>query len=234
MDNVYRERLPFEDHRLGRHVVHDPRSRDYQEDLPRLTAPLKTVQHRRYDPWPEPNQMIGCCTGVAECMMANAKGNRVRGEVLEMVDAETIYSLATQLDPFFGAYPPQDTGSSGLAAAKAAVELGKSEEYVWYFSVEEVLQALQLHTISFGGIWTYDMFRASLQNPIVRPTGEIAGGHQWMLSGYMANEELMVGECWWGYDFGINGRFYISVDDFRGLMEQNGDAHWTKRKNANG
>jgi hypothetical protein len=224
----------FEDHRLGRHVYHDLRSVNYREELPRKTTPLRTVQHRRYDPRPEPNQDIGCCTMVAECMMANTKGNRVRGKVLNMQDAEEGYSLATQLDPWEGSYPPNDTGSSGLAAAKAAVQLGIATDYVWYFSVEEVLQALQLHPVSFGGIWTWDMFNCTQDHPVIYPTGEIAGGHQWLLSGYLANDHMIAGECWWGPVFGRNGRFYISVDDFRTLMEQDGDAHYTRRKNPNG
>lgn len=229
---VYSEWIPFDDPRLGRHVVHDSQSWDYQEKLPRQTTRLRTVQHRRYDPIPEPNQEIGCCTFVAECMLGNTKGNRVMGEVLDMDLAVRGYGLATQLDPFDGIYPPNDTGSSGLAAAKAAVQLGIAVEYVWYFSVEDVLIGLQSHPISFGGKWTYDMFDANRINALVRPTGEVAGGHQWVLSGYVASEELIVGECWWGPDFGYNGRFYITVSDFRSLMEDRGDAHYTVRKLA--
>lgn len=227
------EFIPFEDRRLGRHVVHDPKSWDYQELLPRRTVELKSVQHRRYDPIPEPNQPVGCCTMVAECLMGNTKGNRVKGQVLNMQTALDGYSIATSIDPFEGVYPPEDTGSSGLAAAKAAVRLGLADKYLWYFSVESVLLGLQKHPISFGGKWMYDMFYASREHPVVRPTGEVAGGHQWTLSGYDAKNKLIAGECWWGKGFGINGRFYISVEDFRTLMEDNGDAHFTIRRGAN-
>lgn len=226
--------IPFEDHRLGRHVVHDPRSWDYQEKLARRAGPLRTVQHRRYDPRPEPNQPIGCCTGVSECLMANTKGNRVKGKVLGMDTAIKAYSLATSLDPFDGTYPPEDSGSSGLAAAKAMVELGLADEYVWYFNGGDVLLALQEHPISFGGWWYYDMFNATRDNPLVRPTGPKAGGHQWTLSGFDAKNALIVGECWWGKEFGLDGRFYLSVRDFIELMADDGDAHFTVRRGANG
>lgn len=234
MDTLKAIEIPFEDHRLGRHVVHDPKSWDYQEALPRRVVELHSVQHRRYDPIPEPNQPVGCCTMVAECLLGNTKDNRVRGQVLTMQTALDGYSLATTLDPFRGTYPPDDTGSSGLAAAKAAVQMGLAEMYVWYFSVDAVLVALQKHPVSFGGKWMQDMFRATKANPVVRPTGEVAGGHQWTLSGYDAKKKLIAGECWWGARFGINGRFYISVPDFRLLMEDNGDTHFTIRKGANG
>lgn len=163
-------------------------------------------------------------------MMGNTVGNRVMGEVLDMDKAILGYSLATKLDPFEGEWPPEDTGSSGLAAAKAAVQMGLATEYLWYFNTEDVLQALQKHPVSFGGLWYYDMFNSTYDNPVVRPTGSVAGGHQWLLSGYNAKSKLIAGECWWGKNFGRNGRFYISVDDFRTLQEANGDAHFTVRK----
>lgn len=234
MSEVTRIPIPFDDHRLGRHIVHDPKSWDHQETFPRRVAPLRSVQHRRYDPRPEPNQQVGCCTMVSECMLANTKGNRVKGQVLDMSVAEEGYSLATRIDSFHGQYPPNDTGSSGLAAAKAAIEMGIAEEYVWYFNLNDFLRGLQEHPISFGGNWHYDMFRATPQNPVIKPTGEVAGGHQWVASGYRAKEELIVGECWWGPTFGLNGRFMISVEDFRFLFEAYGDAHFTFRKGRNG
>lgn len=230
MVSVRVEHINFDDPRLGRHIVHDPKSWDYREKLPRSTAKLKTVQHRRYDPTPEPNQEIGCCTCVSECMMANTQGNRVKGKIFNMVDAVNMYTITTSIDTFDGSYPPDDTGSSGLAAAKASVQMGIGKDYVWYFSVEEVLQGLQRHPISFGGVWHYDMFQATRDNPVVKPTGSIAGGHQWVLSGYNAKDDLIAGECWWGPDFGISGRFYIATDDFRTLMENDGDAHFTNRR----
>lgn len=234
MNEVTRIPIPFEDHRLGRHIVHDPKSWDHQETFPRRAAPLRSVQHRRYDPRPEPSQTIGCCTGVSECMMANSRNNRVRGQVLTMPMAEQVYSRATRIDPFRGEYPPKDTGSSGLAAAKAAMELGIAEEYVWYFSMDDFLRGLQEHPISCGTAWYNDMFDASRHNPVIKPTGSLAGGHQWVASGYKAVDELIVGECWWGPDFGIDGRFYISVNDLRSLFEDRGDAHFTYRKGRNG
>lgn len=227
---VVTEFIPFEDKRLGRHVVHDPKSWDFQEELPRQAEPLRSVQHYRYDPYPKPIQKVGCCTFVSECMLGNTINNRIRGKVLDLELAVKGYSMATKIDPFEGTYPPTDTGSSGLAAAKVAVELGIAEKYIWYFKLDDLLRALQKHPISFGGLWTYDMFKANRQNPLVRPTGENAGGHQWVLSGYNAVDNLIAGECWWGKDFGRNGRFYISVADFRGLFENRGDAHFTYRK----
>jgi hypothetical protein len=115
--------LPSTDFRLGRHVEHDPRSRAYAVTTRRVTT-VKSFRHKVFDPTPTPNQRIGCCTGVDQCVRADARGNRVRGEILGMDVAVSIYRRATVLDAFPGSYPPNDTGSSGLAAAKAAKEAG--------------------------------------------------------------------------------------------------------------
>lgn len=219
-----------QDKRLGRQLVHDPRSRAFTAALPAEGTPLRSVQHRRYDPRPEPDQPVGCCTGVGEAMMGNAVGNRVRGAVLDMDDALAIYRFATSLDPFPGTYPPEDTGSSGLAAAKAAVRLGYATRYEWFFGLDAILRGLQDGPISFGGWWTWDMFRATADRPVVRPTGGMAGGHQWMLSGHDVPRGVLWGECWWGPRFGRRGRFGITVEDFDTLVRDGGDAHRTYRR----
>lgn len=218
------------DPRLGRHLVHDEKSRDHAARLTKRSGPMRSVQHRRYDPTPEPNQRFGCCTGVAEAMMGNAVGNRVKGKVLDMDDALEIYSHATAMDPWPGNFPPSDTGSSGLAAAKAGVKLGISTHYEWYFGIDAVLRGLQKNPISIGGYWTWDMFNATAENPIVTFTGADAGGHQWVASGHDIKKKIVWGECWWGGTFGRKGRFGIHEDELAKLLARGGDAHYSYRK----
>jgi hypothetical protein len=121
-----------QDPRLGRQVVHDPRSRAFPMAAPD-TSTWRSKTIRMYDPTPNPNQTIGDCTGCDKAMEGNAAGNRVSGRVLTMADAEQVYSLATELDPWDGSWPPTDTGSSSLAAAKAAqrLKLGSAFRDVW-------------------------------------------------------------------------------------------------------
>jgi hypothetical protein len=96
-------------------------------------------------------QQLGCCTGVHQCVKANTRGNRVRGQILRLADAVRIYSRATQLDPWSGEYPPTDTGSSRLAAAKASMEAGLIERHEWVFAgVDQVLGALAQSSGSVG------------------------------------------------------------------------------------
>lgn len=229
-DGLHVIRIEQQDERLGRHVVHDERSRRFE--APRRAVVRRNKVHRIYDPRPNPNQVRGNCTGCAETMMANTVGNRVAGSVLGMGIADKIYSRATELDPWPGSWPPTDTGSSGTAAAKAAVELGIGESYEWYFGVDATLDGLQFYALSVGTWWTFDMFNPDPKTLRVRPTGGKAGGHQWLLRGHDVSasktigKQIVEGACWWGgYHY-----FRMTVDDFADLLADDGDVHRTRRR----
>jgi hypothetical protein len=223
----------FEQHdpRLGRHVVHDPASRDF-EHRPRQLGQVVTGDKpwcwRIYEPMPVPNQPIGCCTGVDQCVRGNAAGNRVAGVVLTLKDALTIYSLATELDDevFRGRYPPTDTGSSGLFAAKAARRLGLISSYEWIFAgPDAVIAALKSKPVGVGTRWDDDMFHPAPRTFEIKPGGGVAGGHQWTVIGYEPKERMFIGKCWWGPNFGYSGRFRISYTNLGDLLADDGDAH---------
>ena len=130
-----------QDPRLGRQVVHDRRSRNFAFRV--AEAPRRDITLRVYNPRPNPEQKIGLCTCVDACVKANTAGNRVRGVVLGMDTAERLYRRATDLDPWPGSYPPDDTGSSGLAAAQASKEAGLIDSYSWIFNgTDGILAAL--------------------------------------------------------------------------------------------
>lgn len=220
------EVVPQQDPRLGRQKVHDPASRGFamRTAIDRSTWHDKAI--RIYDPIPNPNQTVGNCTAVAKCVQFNSVGNRKTGEVLKMDHAMKWYSLFTAIDPFPGIYPPDDTGSSGLASAKGAQQLGYGAEYRWLFGgADEVIQnVMEGRAISVGTWWYWDMFD---QDPTgrIRPTGGQAGGHQYVIRGYDAYWDLALGRCWWG---GFKD-FWISRDDLDSLLRDGGDAHWQRR-----
>lgn len=221
--------IPQNSIRLGRQVLHDPASRRYAF---RAEAPPKRdIQLRVYGPTPRPNQTIGCCTGVDQAVKCNTAGNRVKGHVLRMVDAERIYSNATKLDPWPGEYPPSDTGSSSLAACKAAQALGLIDRYEWLFrGVDDILAALAAGKPVGVGTWWYDsMFNVDRSTGLLNTGGSKAGGHQWTVTGYRARLDAFRGECWWGPDWGDRGGFYIRRSDLAELLADDGDCHVTYR-----
>jgi hypothetical protein len=221
------QRIERHDRRLGRHVLHDSRSRGFPG--PQATGRLATVYHRVYNPRPLPEQTIGNCTGVAEAVQANTAGNRIPGKVLRMGDADRIYSRATAIDGYPGTYPPDDTGSDGLHAAKAALEQGIGASYVWYFGIGQVRAGLQLHPIAVGTRWHQSMFDPDPGTWLVHPDGNIAGGHEWTLVSYYAPTDTFTGLCWWGPGWANNGRFRIAGADLDVLLREDGDAHTTLR-----
>jgi hypothetical protein len=224
--NITVQTVEQQDRRLGRQLVQDDRSRGFA--LPSVID--KSTWHdkaiRIYDPIPNPNQLIGCCTGCAEAMMFNAEGNRVKGVVNDMDDAIEIYSLATAIDPFEGAYPPDDTGSSGLAVAKAARRQDRGRRYQWIFQgADQVVQTImgdaenKPRVVSVGTWWDFDMFTPDAEGRI-QPGGGRAGGHQYIARGYWKSRDWVQIRCWWG-DF---RDVWIARTDLNDLLIDGGDA----------
>lgn len=223
------ERIPTSDPRLGRHIRHDPRSRGYAYTA--TVEPRHDVQLRLYQPHPLPNQTIGCCTGVDAAVKANIAGNRVKGVVLGMDGAVEIYSLATHLDPWPETYPPDDTGSTGLAAAKASRQLGLITRYEWIFTGAAGIYAALAsgRPVGVGTAWYQDMFQPD-PTGIIHVSGPLAGGHQWTITGYRKRLDAFTGQCWWGaWGLHGSGRFYIRRADLEQLLDDQGDAHITYR-----
>lgn len=218
------------DPRLGRQVVHDPRSRRFA--FTATATPRRDITLRVYNPRPNPNQEIGCCTGVDAAVKCNTRGNRIPGKILGMNDAVAVYSRATQLDPWQGSYPPTDTGSSGLAACKASMEKGLITGYEWILTgTDGVYAALtEGRSVGVGTWWKSRMFEVDPQSGLIDASGSLAGGHQYTIVGYRKRYDAFIGLCWWG-TFGMDkqGRFLIRRSDLAELLADDGDAHVTRR-----
>ncbi len=212
---------------LGRNKVHDPRSRAFAMPVSVDRSLWKDKTIRIYDPLPNPNQSVGCCTGVAKASQLNAVGNRVTGRVLNMTDAERMYSRNSQIDPWPGSWLPEDTGSSGLASAKTAVEFGLAGAYSWLFGgADEVVQnVVEGRPISVGTWWYWSMFNRDFQNRVTIDDQEgQAGGHQYLIRGYDLSSDMVLGRCWWG-EF---RDFWMSRADLDRLLRDGGDAHFQR------
>lgn len=207
---------------LGRLVEHDERSRAYPVLF--STTVLKTIAHRSYG-LPLDQGNLGSCTGNAAAGALNtAPLHRTAGRVFTERDAIDLYKLATRLDEFDGEYPPDDTGSSGLAVAKAAKQDGYVASYRHAFTLNQALSALQLGPIITGVSWYDDMFQPTAQG-FVRPGGSVAGGHEFLVRGYVAAAKRPYVLCVnsWGPDWGISGKFKLFVDEWAELLADDGD-----------
>jgi hypothetical protein len=220
------------DPRLGRQVVHDPASRGF----PMRAADTTTWRSRTirlYDPAKNPEQDVGCCTGCDKAMDGNAAGNRVAGRVLKYADALRLYSLASQFDPWPGWFNistgRDDTGSSGLAASKAAQQLKLGGEYRWALAGGAdavVQQIIDGRTVGVGTWWPEGMFD---RKPVpgragqfmVEPTGARAGGHQYRAHGYDVHLDAVLIRCWWGDYRDV----WVKRTHLAELLADDGDAH---------
>lgn len=222
MSDVYTRHLPSKDPRLGRHVAFDERSRSFALAATIDQSTWRNKRIRIYDPIPHPNQCHGECTYVSKAMQFNAIGNREVGRILGMKTAHEGYTLATKLDPFPGEFPAQDTGSSTLAAAKAAQQLGHGGTFRYLFGgADEVVQAVMSgKVVNVGTRWDSNMFTQNAAG-VVSLGGGMAGGHSWIVRGFDADRDLVLGRCWWG----TFADFYIRRRDLAELLADDGDAH---------
>lgn len=229
MDRViYRERFRPTDRRLGRHVHHDDRSRAYAFRAPRHVE-LHTVRHERYAPVFDQGD-IGSCTGNAAigCLATGAffatvdAGDDPHVRMLDEAAALWCYSAATDLDPYPGQFPPDDTGSDGLSVAKVLTSVGAIAGYRHTFTLEDMLAALQEQPLITGTTWLDGMYEPD-RNGVVHPTGQEVGGHEYVVDSFDSGTNLLGFTNSWGTSWGKAGRFFMGADEFGALLGRDGD-----------
>lgn len=229
MTEVLRQRLEehvIEGKRLGRHIEHDPRSRDYAYEVS-AEGTLIAVEHKRHGGILDQGQ-IGSCTGNAAAGAHNTEPIYHSGQTHTLTEtgAKDLYELATILDGFPGHYPDQDTGSSGLAVAKAMRQEGMIKSYQHAFDMDAALAALQAGPVITGISW-YEGFDDPDINGLVEISGQVRGGHEIVARGYVPatnpDEALILLDNSWGTSWGVSGRFYWSVGTWKQLLADGGD-----------
>lgn len=207
--------------RLGRHIEHDPRSRNF----PAATAPVTDVMHVRHGK-PFDQGDLGSCTGnaMAGALMTAPYYEAARS--LNEKSAVQLYEKATKIDQIAGSYPPDDTGSTGLAVAKAAKKDGYISAYTHAFGFQHALGALTIAPVITGINW-YDSFDQPLD------TGEcplssdasVRGGHEVELFGIDTENQRVWAYQSWGATWGGlgNGTFWWSYATYQRLLSENGD-----------
>ncbi len=221
------------DRRLGRHLNHDPRSLRYLAPAGDLST-LKSVRHQRMIPVLDQGD-VGACTGFAAegalgtsplyDALAEGALHRPTGDaVVDEGQALALYSTATALDDYEGEYPPEDTGSSGLAVAKAALSAGLISGYRHATSLEAALTALAEQPVIAGINW-YDSFDSPNDKGIVwiPPGAQVRGGHEICVDELLVDDQLIGFTNSWGSSWGKAGRAYMKWNVFARLLSEDGD-----------
>jgi len=210
---------PIAGQRLGRHVLHDPRSRNFQAER----APAITSVTHQASGLPLNQGQIGSCTANALCGALDSAPDFNGGTPLNENNAVALYEKETALEgkPF----PPNDPGGTGLMVCKAAKDMGLISSYSHAFGVEHALQALVLRPVITGINW-YTSFDTPDANGLVAiaPGATVRGGHEIVADGIDADNQLVWLWNSWGTTWGQQGRFCMAFDTWDQLLQEQGDA----------
>lgn len=216
------EEQVVEGRRLGRHVDHDPRSLLYRAVTSGAAAPTVSKVWVRRSVFDQGN--TGSCTGQALTGVCATTPNRIRYKHYTEGLAVKVYETATGIDDIPGQFPPDDTGSTGLAAAKAAISLGLATSYTWAFGVDELAAGIVAHgPFAVGTNW-YETMDQPDASGVIRIGGQIRGGHEYEIVGWHADTRIFEAVNSWGRGWGRNGRFLLPYDVMGRLLDEQGDA----------
>ena len=213
------------DPRLKRRKVHDSRSRFFATPASKTRQPTQNIRHERKAPiWDQ--GMLGSCTANAFLGMLMTEpfhtwgGGKWR---FAEPDCVSFYSLETRLDPFTGSYPPEDTGSAFLYAAKAGKQMKYIRKYEHAFNTTSALNWLVAQPINIGVTWYESMMETDKQGFVV-PRGRIAGGHEICVDEINSSKRYVEFSQSWGDSWGpLKGRGRMTWETLDTLLRQDGD-----------
>lgn len=209
--------------KFGRLVNHDPRNRnhEFQSSIPQLG---RDIEWKRRIPILDQGD-LGCCTcaamvGAIGTEPLSTESSDITGLTIDM--ARYLYSIATRIDDrgpngIPGHWPPTDTGSSGLAAAKAAEQGGLISAYQWVFSANGLTRALSVGPVIMGMPW-YDGMMQPDSDGRLWPTGDCVGGHEILVRG-IRGSDLIIDNSW-GSCWGDRGSALLPWSVFLDLRRQ--------------
>lgn len=213
---------------LGRHVLHDERSRAYDaaDGLAAGVTKIVTTRHQRTVP-PFDQGQLGSCTANAALglMMTEPFASLVRRSFTEP-DCVRFYERETVLDnrQIPGSYPPDDTGSTGLWSMKTLKDWGLASGYQHAFSLTTLQKILQRFPVSVGVPWFSSMDSPDRNGVIqVVPASGIRGGHQFEVNVIDMENQWFEAVNSWGSGWGLKGTMRIPFDGMRTLLANHGD-----------
>ncbi len=203
---------------LGRLLSIDDRDKAFpmKAALPEVTPDIKIRYWNQSAYWGDQGRTSQCC---AYAWTHWLKDGPVMQKAYKPNQIE-LYNICQVLDEWEGqAYE----GTSVRAGAKALLQQGLIKEYLWTWGVEEVAQAI-LHKgpVVVGTNWYRDMSKPTKEG-IIKPTGNLEGGHAYVLNGVNINKGLFRIKNSWGRGYGKKGNAYISFEDVQTLLNQEGE-----------
>jgi len=215
--------VPSVDPRLDRRVSFDERSKQFPIRTmlgpPAQPRPLRSYSWKRGDSTVLDQGQEGACVGFGWTHELIARPKPYTGLTDDF--AQRVYLEAQTLDEWPGeAY----SGTSVLAGAKVLQARRFMAEYRWAFGLSDVLETLgYLGPVVCGLNWYSGMMTADARG-YIRPTGVIEGGHCVAVTHVSITEKRVGGPNSWGRDWGYNGQWFMTWDDFERLLHEQGEA----------
>jgi len=223
--------------RLGRNLWLDGRSAAHmvENDVQEMGKPLAGQSWDRVLAVLDQGH-LGSCTGNAGTgalgtqPFYDAVGSSVLPAAEDAAGAEDfaiqLYQDATVVDGYPGSYPPDDTGSSGLAVCKVLKSRGTISGYRWARSAYGFLRLLQNGPVLQGMPWFNAFFEPDAQGFIdstaTWSSSGIAGGHEIEavaveLDTTDAFNSVITYVNSWGSGWGDAGRFRMRLRTYEQL-----------------
>lgn len=141
------------------------------------------------------------------------------------VDAHAIYYECKKIDGNVGGI---EGGSDTRSGAKAMKARGLLTNYAFATTTDEITAWL----LTKGPVVVGTDWYEGMENPdtrgLIRVTGAVLGGHEYLLDGFDASPPTpgaeYIGQNSWGASWGDHGYFRIKVTDFAHLLATGGDA----------
>lgn len=200
--------------RLGR--IHKPDPRDLIYPMRAAIKPAPVFTHM-WEPGPVMDQGdVAACVGFAwEAWMrcTPLPSNPPPGPI-------DIYHRALELDDLDG---EDYNGTTVRAGAQVMEEAGHLKQYVWARDVETIRDFVLIRgPVVMGTNWYEGMSNPSFLN-YLKPTGDVIGGHAYMIFGYSSSRDAFRMQNSWGSGFGWNGRAWIKSRDLARLLDEDGE-----------
>ena len=223
--------------RLDRHLWLDARSLAHmiENKIEEMNHPVKTTEWERVLTILDQGK-LGSCTGNAGTgalgtqPFYDAVGKPVLPKTDDEMHAEgfavQLYEDATVIDGYPGQYPPDDTGSSGLAICKVLKTRKIIKGYHYARSAHGFLQLLQRGPVLQGMPW-YNAFFQPDKNGFIDAdphwiSSGVAGGHEIEAVGVEIDKKdvfnSVITYCnSWGTGWGDAGRFRMRLRTYEQL-----------------
>ena len=139
-----------------------------------------------------------------------------------------IYHQA-QLHDSFPGQEPEMSGTSVLAGMREVQKLGHIKSYRWAFRLQEALVGLSWYGPAVIGVQWYAGMSEPDEHGFIYPAGRCVGGHCCLVSAINTYRRTVCIHNSWGYDWGTDGRAWMTWEDFGRLLDEDGECAFVEK-----